>query len=227
MPYTPADPAHVPPLPRRARLVVPALVAGAAAPGVPYVAGVLVPGTARLGALTDRLPGALTVDLLLAAGLALLCSALREPLARLLPAPLGARLETLARTAPRPHPVWFTVSAALGALAHVEWDGLTGSGGPGRLLPLSGPGHPLFRYGGLLLALAALLWWSARLLRRTPPTPLPPAPGVAVVRALGVFSLLWAATPGPWTTSRRSCSTSPRPRPAGPPPTPPRCAPPH
>ncbi|ANZ19323.1 protein of unknown function (DUF4184) [Streptomyces noursei ATCC 11455] len=184
MPFTPSHAAAVLPLIRRTGaahgpLVASALVAGSFAPDVTYYAGTVVPGGMAFGAFTHSLPGVLTVDVLLTAGLVGGWLLVREPLLALLPRAGRERLGAFLRGRPRtPGPVreraasagWFVASAVLGAVSHVVWDAFTHPGRWGtRLLPALNTvvgDRPLamyLQYATSALALVGIGWflWSA------------------------------------------------------------------
>jgi hypothetical protein len=178
MPFTFSHPAAVLPFLRagraRGRLVASALVFGSMAPDVPYFAGAFA-----WGDLAHTWPAVPTLDVGIAAVLfGAWHLVLRAPLVGLLPARWAAATEEL--TAPPEGPVpwsrtpWFLLSAALGAVTHVGWDGFTHPDRFGtRLFPalersrvLGEPPYALLQYGCSALGLALLGGLAWRELRR-------------------------------------------------------------
>ncbi|MEY9894942.1 hypothetical protein ABIA31_008630 [Catenulispora sp. MAP5-51] len=224
MPFTLAHPAAVLPLMHRGQarggLIGSALVFGAMAPDVPYFAGAFALGDlAHTWAAVPTLDVAITVAL--AAAWHLL---LRAPLVRLLPARWAAAAEEL--TAPRERRMrlslvpWFVLSAVIGAVTHVAWDGFTHPGRFGvRLFPVlqnarifGEPPYVLLQYGCSVLGVAALGYWTVQEMRRAARSGTNTAPPAGNRRlAFGLiagFAVLgtayrateWARPGMPWTS---------------------------
>lgn len=184
MPFTLSHAAAVLPAVRgdgtgRGRLVPAVLVAGSLAPDMTYYAASAVSGAMSFGAVTHSLPGALTVDVLVAWALVGLWLVVREPLVALLPRSLQGRTAALVRCgAPRARVgasllLWWYVSAALGALTHVVWDEFTHLDRWGmRQFPALGQlmaGAPVYthlQYGGSVVAAVVIAAFLVRALRR-------------------------------------------------------------
>ncbi|MFV2194736.1 DUF4184 family protein [Nocardiopsis sp. LOL_012] len=160
MPFTPAHAAAVLPL-ARTRLPLPALVAGAVAPDLPYYLPLPLP----LASAFTHSPLGLGADVLLGAlALAVYTYAVRTPLWALVGHDPGP--------APRPgvREAALTAAAlAVGAATHMAWDAFTQTGGaavrawPVLSIPVAGP-HLLYNvlmYASSLLGLAVLAWWAA------------------------------------------------------------------
>ncbi|WP_372344011.1 DUF4184 family protein [Streptomyces sp. KL116D] len=181
MPFTISHAAAVLPFVRRdgsgrGRLVPSLLVAGSFAPDVTYFAASAVPGAMEFGAFTHSFAGVFTVDVLLACALVALWRLVREPVLALLPRRVWGQVTAVAVGRPagrdRRWPLWWYVSAALGATTHVVWDAFTHLDRWGtRVLPVLGEeiaGSPLYwyaQYGGSALALVVVgvfLWWAVR-----------------------------------------------------------------
>ncbi|WP_030197908.1 DUF4184 family protein [Streptomyces sp. NRRL S-87] len=194
----------------RGPLLASALVAGSFAPDVTYFAASVVPGGMEFGAVTHSVVGVVGVDVLLSAGLVACWLLLREPLVALLPRAWRGRAYALARgadwrgTARLPLACRFWVSAVLGALTHVVWDGFTHPGRrgtdavPALLEPVAGmPGWWWLQYGSSAVALLALGWFLVRAVRRLPGGPAPAAVPVLTRGERGVaLTLLGAAVAG-------------------------------
>ncbi len=158
------------------------LVAGSLAPDAPFFAATVLPAAHRLGTAAHRPAGVLLLDPLLAAALAAGWSAVRAPLAALLPDPArgpAARLLGVG-TPHRAAPWWFAASALAGAAGHVGWDAFTHAGrwGVRRLPVLDRPaaGVPLHhwaQYASSVAGLAALGGAARTALRRAPHPPAP------------------------------------------------------
>lgn len=224
MPFTLAHPAAVLPLMDRGRgrggLIGSALVFGAMAPDVPYFAGAFA-----LGDLAHTWAAVPTLDLAITVALAAVWHlVLRAPLVGLLPARWAAAADQL--TAPRERRVrlsavpWFVLSAVVGAVTHVAWDGFTHPGRFGvRLIPvlqsgrvLGEPPYVLLQYGCSVLGVGALGFWGVREMRRAARSGLgtPPPAGnrrlafglIAGSAALGTAyrAAEWARPGMPWTS---------------------------
>lgn len=224
MPFTLAHPAAVLPLVHRGRargkLIGSALVFGSIAPDVPYFAGAFA-----LGDLAHTWAAVPTLDLAITVALAGLWHlVLRVPLVGLLPARWAAAADQL--TAPRerrirlPAVPWFVLSAVVGTVTHVAWDGFTHPGRFGiRLFPvlqnariLGEPPYVLLQYGCSVLGVATLVRWAVQEMRRvvrSGPSTAPPAGNrrlafglVAVSAALGTAyrAAEWARPGMPWTS---------------------------
>ncbi|MBL1097851.1 DUF4184 family protein [Streptomyces coffeae] len=213
MPFTLSHAAAVLPLLRpngRARgpLIASALVAGALAPDVPYFAATVAGGAIRLGDTTHTILGAMTVDVLFAAGLVGIWWLLREPLLMLAPPGHRARAAALlasgrwrSRSLYRlAGPFW--ASAAVGAATHVLWDSFTHPGRAGvRLFPwleTYAGGFPLYtwmQYGSSAMALVVIAGFLRRALR-TIPTPVPVASDTSSPRIPGQTALAVTAIAG-------------------------------
>ncbi|WP_338695475.1 DUF4184 family protein [Streptomyces sp. Q6] len=193
MPFTISHAAAVLPLVRRdgsgrGPFVPALLVAGSFAPDVTYFAASAVPGAMEFGAFTHSFPGVFTADVLIALALVALWRLVREPVLALVPGRVRGRVWAVARGRARGRwwPLWWYVSAALGALTHVVWDAFTHLDRWGmRVLPVLGEeiaGSPLYwyaQYGGSAIALAVIGWFVWR-----------------SVRGAGAAPGLAAATPG-------------------------------
>ncbi|NEB80505.1 DUF4184 family protein, partial [Streptomyces sp. SID14478] len=179
MPFTISHAAAVLPCVRRdgsgrGRLVPSLLVAGSFAPDVPYFAAGAVPGAMEFGDVTHSFAGVLTVDLAVALALVGLWLLVREPLLALLPRRVRGRVWAVVTGRARGdrRPLWWYVSAVLGATTHVVWDAFTHPGRWGlRLVPVLTEqfgGSPLYwyaQYGSSALALVVLgvfLWRAVR-----------------------------------------------------------------
>jgi hypothetical protein len=224
VPFTLAHPAAVLPLVHQGRargaLIGSALVFGAMAPDVPYFAGAFA-----LGDLAHTWAAVPTLDLAITAVLfAAWHLVLRAPLVGLLPARWAAAAEQL--TAPRDRKVrfsavpWFVLSAVIGGVTHVAWDGFTHPGRFGvRLFPVlqtarivGEPPYVLLQYGCSVLGVGALGFWTVREMRRavrSGPGTAPPAGHrrlafglIAVSAALGTAyrAAEWARPGMPWTS---------------------------
>lgn len=226
MPFTLAHPAAVLPLLHRGRarggLIDSALVFGAMAPDVPYFAGAFT-----IGDLAHTWAAVPTLDLAITFVLAALWHlVLRAPLVGLLPARWAAAAEQL--TAPRERRIrlssapWFVLSAVIGTVTHVAWDGFTHPGRFGvRLFPvlqtariLDEPPYVLLQYGCSVLGVGALGFWTVQEMRRvarsgTGTGTAPPAGNrrlafslIAVSAVLGTAyrAAEWARPGMPWTS---------------------------
>ncbi|ACU72545.1 conserved hypothetical protein [Catenulispora acidiphila DSM 44928] len=224
MPFTLAHPAAVLPLTRRGRarggLVGSALVFGSIAPDVPYFAGAF-----GVGDLAHTWAAVPTLDLGIAFVLAgVWHRVLRAPLVGLLPVRWAAAADQL--TAPRERRVrfssvsWFVLSAVIGTVTHVVWDGFTHPGRFGvRLFPvlqnarvLGEPPYVLLQYGCSVLGVGALGFWTVREMRRavrSGTSAAPPAGNrqlafglIAVSAILGTAyrAAEWAHPGMPWTS---------------------------
>ncbi|MGW2346808.1 DUF4184 family protein [Streptomyces sp. NPDC001661] len=188
MPFTISHAAAVLPFVRRdgagrGPLVPALLVAGSFAPDLTYYAAGVVPGGMEFGAFTHSFAGVLTVDVALALAVVAVWRLIREPLLGLAPGRVRGRLAALLGPRPRTGwwPLWWYVSAAVGATTHVVWDAFTHPDRWGmRLFPVLGEtfaGSPLYwyaQYAGSAAALAILagyVWWA---LRAAAPAPAPP-----------------------------------------------------
>lgn len=192
MPFTLSHAAAVLPAIRRdgtgrGPLIACALVAGSFSPDMTYFAATAVPGAMLFGSVTHSPVGILTVDLLITAALVAVWLMVREPLVALLPGRWQSRVYGFVRgdswhgRPAGPLAVWFCLSAALGAATHVVWDSFTHLDRWGtRAIPLLDAvvaGFPVYlylQYGGSALALAALVWFTARALRSAAGAPTPP-----------------------------------------------------
>ncbi|MFF9766603.1 DUF4184 family protein [Streptomyces sp. NPDC014636] len=187
MPFTLSHAAAVLPAIRRdgsgrGRLVPAVLVAGSFAPDLPYYTAGVLPGGMEFGAVTHAFAGVVTVDVLIAWGLAGLWLLVREPLLALLPRGRQGRPAALLRCgAPRARvgaasTGWWYCSAVTGALTHVVWDAFTHHDRWGtRLIPAIGRGRPagvpLFtwlQYGSSGAAAVLIAVFVVRALRRSP-----------------------------------------------------------
>lgn len=224
MPFTLAHPAAVLPLLNRGRerggLIDSALVFGAMAPDVPYFAGAF--GVGDLAHTWEAVP---TLDLAITSALAAVWHlVLRAPLVGLLPTRWAAAADQL--TAPRERRArassmaWFVLSAVIGAVTHVAWDGFTHPGRFGvRLFPvlqnariLDEPPYVLLQYGCSVLGVGALGFWTIREMRRAArsgSSTTPPAGNrrlafslIAVSAAFGTAyrAAEWAHPGMPWTS---------------------------
>ena len=223
MPFTLAHPAAVLPLLHRggARggLIGSALVFGAIAPDVPYFAGAFT-----IGDLAHTWAAVPTLDLAITFVLAAVWYlVLRAPLVGLLPSRWAAAADQL--TAPRERRIrfssvpWFVLSAIIGTVTHVAWDGFTHPGRFGvRLFPvlqtariLDEPPYVLLQYGCSVLGVGALGFWTVREMRRAARsgTSAPPAGNrrlafglIAVCAVLGTAyrAAEWARPGMPWTS---------------------------
>ena len=224
MPFTLAHPAAVLPLMHRGRtqegLVDSALVFGAMAPDVPYFAGAF-----PLGNLAHSWPAIPTLDLAMTLALTgVWHRVLRAPLVGLLPPRWAAAAEEL--TAPQGRRItfssaaWFALSAIIGTVTHVAWDGFTHPGRFGvRLIPplhtariLGEPPYVLLQYGCSALGVAALGLWTIREMRRIAQsgTTTAPPPGnrrlalslITVSATLGTAyrAAEWSRPGMPWTS---------------------------
>lgn len=179
LPFTLSHPAAVLPLMRRP-FVPSALVAGAAAPDVPYFLAVL--GLSETSAQdwygpllnasqTHSFGAGLLVNLPFAAGLVVVYRMLRTPVTALLPSGLG--LPEPERTTGLPakarYTVWLLVSALIGIASHAAWDSFTHGDGflvthaePLRASALGGLSVArLLQYASTVFGLAAVgrhLW---------------------------------------------------------------------
>ncbi|MFE5794908.1 DUF4184 family protein [Streptomyces sp. NPDC056503] len=204
----------------RGPLVTSALVAGSFSPDLTYFAATAVPEAMAFGDVTHSPVGIVTVDVLIAAALVGLWLTVREPLVGLLPGRWRGRVYGVVRGRPwrerRPAGLaaWFAVSAALGAVTHVVWDGFTHLDRWGtRAVPFLEEvvaGFPVYQYaqyGGSALALGLLGWFTARTLRSVPVGTEPPGPvpgrrerraallliGACVLAGIAHRVLRWAA----------------------------------
>lgn len=224
MPFTLAHPAAVLPLVHRGRargqLIGSALVFGAIAPDVPYFAGAFA-----VGDFAHTWPAVPTFDLAITFALtALWHLLLRAPLVGLLPTRWAAAADQL--TAPREKRVrfssvpWFVLSAIIGTVTHVAWDGFTHPGRFGvRLFPvlqnariLGEPPYVLLQYGCSVLGVGALGFWTVREMRRVVRSGTSTAPPAGNRRLafglIAVFAVLgtayraadWARPGMPWTS---------------------------
>ena len=224
MPFTLAHPAAVLPLMHRGRarkgLIGSALVFGAMAPDIPYFAGAFA-----LGDLAHTWTAVPTLDLAITVVLtAVWHLVLRVPLVGLLPARWAAAADEL--TAPRERRIrlsltpWFVLSAIIGTVTHVAWDGFTHPGRFGvRLFPvlqtariLDEPPYVLLQYGCSVLGVGALGFWTLREMRRAARSGTSTAPPAGNRRL--AFSLItvsavlgtayrateWARPGMPWTS---------------------------
>ncbi|MFF9911071.1 DUF4184 family protein [Streptomyces sp. NPDC013457] len=162
----------------RGPLIASALVAGSFAPDMTYFAATAIPGAMLFGDVTHSGVGVVTVDLLIAGALVAVWLLVREPLVALLPGRWQGRVWGFVRgrswdgRALLPLAGWFCVSAAIGASTHVVWDSFTHLDRWGtRAIPFLDAivaGFPVYlylQYGGSALALALLVWFTARALR--------------------------------------------------------------
>ena len=224
MPFTLAHPAAVLPLLHRGHarggLIGSALVFGAMAPDAPYFAGAF-----GIGDLAHTWAAVPTLDLAITIGLAAVWHlVLRAPLVGLLPARWAAAADQL--TAPRERrgrfssAPWFVLSAIIGTVTHVAWDGFTHPGRFGvRLFPvlqtariLGEPPYVLLQYGCSGLGVGALGFWTVREMRRAErsgTSTAPPAGNrrlafglIAVSAILGAAyrAAEWARPGMPWTS---------------------------
>ncbi|MFJ9177805.1 DUF4184 family protein [Streptomyces sp. NPDC102360] len=188
MPFTISHAAAVLPFVRRdgsgrGPLVPALLVAGSFAPDLTYYAAGAVPGAMEFGAFTHSFTGVFTVDVVLALAVVALWRLIREPVLGLVPGRLRGRLGAVVRPRPRTGwwPLWWYVSASLGATTHVVWDAFTHPGRWGlRLFPVLAEtfaGFPLYWYvqyagsAAALIVLAAFAWWAVRGAEPAPPSP--------------------------------------------------------
>ncbi|MEB8339464.1 DUF4184 family protein [Streptomyces endophyticus] len=188
MPFTISHAAAVLPFIRRdgtgrGPLVPALLVAGSFAPDLTYYAAGVVPGAMGFGAFTHSFTGVFTVDVGIALAVVALWRLVREPLLGLVPGRVRGRLGAVVRPRPRTGwwPLWWYVSASLGATTHVVWDAFTHPDRWGmRLFPVLGEtfaGYPLYWYAqyagsaAALAVLAAFAWWTVR---GAEPAPAPP-----------------------------------------------------
>ncbi|CAL9638921.1 hypothetical protein SUDANB95_06260 [Actinosynnema sp. ALI-1.44] len=199
MPFTVSHVAAVVPLARRP-LVPSALVIGSMAPDLPYFAAVRPWG----GELTHTWWGVAVVDVPIALlALVLYRVVLHEPVMALLPGRVRAKAAGL--PAPRFGPA-LLLSAFVGALTHVLWDGFTHSDGWAlRSLPWLGhdvvPGlgaHEVAQWLSGLVGAVVVGWWCRRSLARAPELPVPahcaPPARPAVARwGLVLFALVFTA----------------------------------
>ncbi|GAA2288466.1 DUF4184 family protein [Streptomyces kunmingensis] len=185
MPFTISHAAAVLPFVRRdgsgrGRLVPSLLVAGSFAPDVTYFVASAVPGAMGFGDFTHSFVGVFTVDVLIALALVGLERLVREPVLALLPRRVRGRVWALLRGPEggpgRWWPVWWYVSAALGATTHVVWDAFTHPGRWGmRVFPVLGEevgGSPLYwyaQYGSSALAMGVVAMFVWRALRGVVP----------------------------------------------------------
>lgn len=199
VPFTVSHVAAVVPFARRP-LVPSALVIGSMAPDLPYFVAVRPWG----GELTHTWWGVAVVDVPIALlALVFYRAVLHEPVMAL--APGRVRRKAAGLPAPRFGPA-LPVSAFLGALTHVLWDGFTHSDGWAlRLLPWLGhdvvPGlgaYKVAQWCSGLVGILVLAWWCRRSLARAPELPVParcaPPARPAVARlALALFALVFTA----------------------------------
>lgn len=214
VPYTPVHALVALPFVRRGALrsvpedvrrwALPALVAGSMVPDAPIFLDVLWPGADELGHVTHGLVAALTLDVVLALGVAALWVRVLRPavlgaLPRRSPQVLGApdpRAQEVGAVGRLRGPVAgvlaVVVFAALGVLTHLAWDDVTHLRGHavqawGFLRePLAG--RPLYVYlqhgssalGLLALVVVAVWWW-----RRAQPVAEPLHLRSAVLAVLG------------------------------------------
>ncbi|MFI5660070.1 DUF4184 family protein [Streptomyces sp. NPDC051684] len=179
MPFTISHAAAVLPFVRRdgagrGPLVPALLVAGSFAPDLTYYAAGVAPGAMEFGAFTHSFAGVFTVDVALALVVVALWRLIREPLLGLVPVRARGRLAAVLRPRARTRwwPLWWYVSAAIGATTHVVWDAFTHPDRWGvRLFPVLGEtfaGSPLYWYAqyagsaAALAVLAAYAWWAVR-----------------------------------------------------------------
>jgi hypothetical protein len=155
---------------------VPALlVAGSFAPDLTYYAAGVLPGAMGFGSFTHSFTGVFTVDVGLALAVVALWALIREPVLGLVPGRLRGRVWAVLRPSRRRTgwwPLWWYVSASLGATTHVVWDAFTHPDRWGlRLFPVLGEtfaGSPLYWYvqyagsAAALAVLAAFAWWTVR-----------------------------------------------------------------
>ncbi|WP_320784670.1 DUF4184 family protein [Streptomyces sp. CRN 30] len=188
MPFTLSHPAAVLPLLRRP-FVPAALVAGAAAPDVPYFLVALGVSASSAqdwyGPLlnateTHSSVGGLLISLPFALGLVAAYRMLRAPITALLPS--GLRLPETERAVDVPararHTMWLLVSALIGIASHVAWDSFTHGDGflvtHLEILRASAIGGlsvaRLLQYTSTVLGLAALGWHLWRRRARLRPT---------------------------------------------------------
>ncbi|WP_052443245.1 DUF4184 family protein, partial [Streptacidiphilus neutrinimicus] len=211
MPFTFSHPAAVLPLLRAGRgrgpLVASGLVAGSLAPDLPFFLDSPLPGSYGLGRFTHRAWAVPTLDVALAAGLAVAWhQVLREPAVALLPRELAGKVDALTAPARKPQDLraadaaWFAASAAVGAFTHVGWDAFTHHGRWGeRHCPSLGhrigggmPVYQALQWASSVAGLAVLGVAARRTLAAVPPAPTPPSRGragglgaVAAATALG------------------------------------------
>ncbi|WP_042390675.1 DUF4184 family protein [Streptacidiphilus melanogenes] len=220
MPFTLSHPAAVLPLLRagrgRAPLIASGLVAGSLAPDLPYFLDSPLPGTYGLGRLTHRAWAVPTLDVALAAGLAVAWhTVLREPTVALLPRKVAGKVDALTAPARKPLDLraadvaWFAAAAAVGAFTHVGWDAFTHHGRWGeRHYPALGrriggrmPVYQALQWASSVAGLAALGVAARRTLATAPPAPTPPSRGragglgvVAAATVAGAAHRLWRDT---------------------------------
>ncbi|WP_327663852.1 MULTISPECIES: DUF4184 family protein [unclassified Streptomyces] len=191
MPFTISHAAAVLPFVRRdgsgrGPLVPALLVAGSFAPDLTYYAAGVLPGAMGFGSFTHSFTGVFTVDVGLALALVALWRLIREPVLGLVPGRLRGRVGAVLRPSRRRTgwwPLWWYVSAALGATTHVVWDAFTHPDRWGlRLFPVLGEtfaGSPLYWYvqyagsAAALAVLAAFAWWTVRGAAPVEPCPAP------------------------------------------------------
>ncbi|WP_309114888.1 DUF4184 family protein [Saccharothrix sp.] len=199
MPFTVSHVAAVILFARRP-LVPSALVVGSMAPDLPYFAAIRPWG----GELTHTWWGVALVDVpITLVALLLYRAVLHEPVMALVPEPVRAKAAGL--PAPRFGPA-LLVSALIGALTHVLWDGFTHSDGWAlRFIPRLGhdvmPGlgaYKVAQWISGLLGAVLLIWWCRRELARAPERPVPdhcaPPDRPALARiGLVMFALVFTA----------------------------------
>jgi hypothetical protein len=204
----------------RGGLIASALVFGAMAPDVPYFAGAF-----GIGDLAHTWPAVPTLDLAITVALtAIWHLVLRAPLVALLPTRWAAAADQL--TAPRARRIrfssasWFVLSALIGTVTHVAWDGFTHPGRFGvRLFPvlqtarvLDEPPYVLLQYGCSVLGVGALGFWTFQEMRRAARSGTSTAPptgnrrlAFGLIAVFGVVGTVyraaeWARPGMPWTS---------------------------
>ncbi|NUT90662.1 MAG: DUF4184 family protein [Saccharothrix sp.] len=199
MPFTVSHVAAVVPLARRP-LVPSALVIGSMAPDLPYFVAIRPWG----GELTHTWWGIALVDVpITLIALFLYRTLLHEPVMAL--APHAVRSKAAGLPAPR-FSAAMLLSALIGALTHVLWDGFTHSDGWAlHFLPALShdvvPGlgaYKVAQWSSGLFGVLVLLWWCRRELSRAPEHPVPahcaPPARPALARAgIAAFALVFTA----------------------------------
>lgn len=188
MPFTPAHPAAILPLPRLLQkwAVPSALVIGSIAPDFIY----FLPVTLSRGG-SHSLAGLLRFSLPLGWIVYLVYHLfLKHPILDLLPAAISRRLDSATRTMRLPSVSWLAVTACLllGAATHLAWDAFTHEGAPGvTALPFLRTdlfalgnyhvyAYRVLQHFSSALGLLILGWWSLRWFRQSVPGPDTPTP---------------------------------------------------